>query len=248
MQQPGRARFLKMPRHPCPVPGCVDRDVDRAVHCPRHAKQQARTGSALHHGLTLDQRRPVVKVIGLLIRRELRAHDLQTEMMVNELRQLLQNLPSGLPRLNELRGRRPLVKAQAVLYHVNRQRWVDRCITRIRTAKTEQTWAIRLLALCMSSELLAPSVCSAPRYVQTQVSQGVYAQLWPKEPKRYVVDDGRGGVTRTVIWNARPSSLQSRWTAQRLYELMSPCYLTWYRAHVDEIKTAIPASEYTKAE
>lgn len=232
----------------CAVPVCGNKANERASLCSRHEKRQQRTGSALHHGLSLEQRRPVVKAIGRVIRQQLKRDDFNTFMLVHEMLQLLHNLPSGLPRLNQLRSRTPLVKAQTVLYHVNRQRWISKVHPRKRTPKTERTWAIRLLALCMSSELLAPTVCSAPRYRKTQVCQGVYAQLWKKEPKRYEVDNGRGGVTRTIVWNARPSSLQSRWTVQRMYEMLSPCYRDWYRANELNIKRAIPASEYIKTE
>jgi hypothetical protein len=199
----------------------------------------------MHHGLSIEERRPVVKALARLIRQQLNNDDFNTAMMLTELLRLLHDLPSGLPRLNALRGRAPLVKAQAILSQLNRQRWASIKHPTTRTPQTERTWAIRLLALCMSSELLAPAVCSSSQFVSTQVCQGLYAELWRRELKVYMVENGRGGVVRTVVYNKRPSSLQSRWTVQRMYEMVSPCYRDWYRAHVEEIKTLIPASEYT---
>lgn len=235
------------PRKPCAVPACGNKAIERATLCSLHDKRKQRTGSALHHGLSIEERRPVVRAIGRVIRQQLKCDDLNTVMMLHALLQLIHDLPSGLPRLNELRYRTPLVKAQAILFHVNRQHWAH-THARKKTPRTERTWIIQLLAWCMASELLAPSICSAPLYVQTQVIQGLYSRLWRYEPKNYEVENGRGGVVRTVVYNRRPSSLQSRWTVQRMYEMVSPCYLDWYRAHVEEIKTLIPASEYTKVE
>lgn len=237
----------RLPPVPCSIQACPDRAEDRATLCPRHRKHRARTGSPVHPGLTIEQRQPVVRAIGRTIRQAIKRNDLNTEMMVHELTQLIHALPSGLPRLNGLRYRSPLVKAQAILFHVNRQHWAH-TQARKKTPRTEQTWMIQLLAWCMASELLAPAVCSAPMYVRTQVSQGLYSRLWRYEPKNYEVENGRGGMVRTVVYNKRPGSLQSKWTARRLYELVEPCYREWFRAHIDELKTAVPANMYTMAE
>jgi hypothetical protein len=234
---------------PCAIPACPNRAGDKAGDrghlCPRHRKHKARTGSPIHPGLTVEARRPAVKAIGRIIRQQLKRQDLNTKMMVHELTRLLHDLPPGLPRLNELRGRTPFVKAQTILFHLNRQRWTTLRNPRTRTPKTERTFAIRLLSLCMASELLAPPVCGAPMYVKTQVCQGLYAELWLRKLQVFEVENGRGGVTRTVIYNHRPSSIQSAWTVRRLYEMLSPCYLDWYARHEDQIREAIPASTYT---
>lgn len=247
-RQRRQQRYPKRPPQvPCDVPACPNRAVDRASLCPLHAKRKQRTGSALHHGLTLEQRRPLVKAIGRMIRQQLKRDDFNSVMMLHELLRIIHDLPSGLPRLNEFRYKTPRVKAQAILYHLNRQRWASIKHPTTRTPTTERTFAIRLLSLCMASELLAPSVCAAPLYVQTQVCQGLYAQLWKRKLQVFEVENGRGGIVRTVIYNKRPS-LQSSWTVRRLYEMVSPCYLDWYWGHVKDIKTLIPASEYMKAE
>jgi len=212
----------------CIVIKCASPRLPFGSLCRKHHKHETRTGSAFHDALSQKECRLYRNRIQSKMHQLLRKRDESTTFMVRAIIRLLRGLPNNMPRLNDIgRSHCPQIKAQAILFHADRQRYLKR---RSRTTKTEKRFAVLLLATMMAAELAAGRVTDRPMYRATQVCHAIRLLIWKREHKVYELDNGRGGVTCHVMYSYRPA-LQSKAVVRKLYAMVEPIYRFWLRDH-----------------
>jgi hypothetical protein len=210
----------------CIVIECPNPRLPFGSLCRKHHKHETRTGSAFHNALTQEECRLYRNRIQSTMHQLLRKRDESTTLMVRSLICLLHGLPRNMPRLNDIgRSHCPLLKAQAILFHADRQRYLK---SRQRTSKTENRFAVLLLASMMAAELAASRLTDLRMYRATQVCHAIRRLIWKREQKVYELDNGRGEIRSYLVYSYRPA-LQSKAVVRRLYGLVEPIYRFWLR-------------------
>lgn len=185
----------------CAVAACIRPLSELGRFCRVHLKREALTGSAYHTPIdkTLEYR-AVQKTLWPLVDGRYRAY----KPMLRELRGLLATLPVA-PRQGSTRGLKPLALAQAILWHIVKQR--DHRSSRRRGITPER----RILVAALAAECM-PKACSSPQYRKAQVARCIYKLLWRDKRELF------GRTIRVRI------SFQGKWAKQRLFELVEPIY------------------------
>jgi len=199
-------RYKPKPNSPvCIVLECKYKRDAIGRLCASHIKKEARTGSAHHEGLTLEQRLKYRKPIRLLINRLLRERDFNTELMLKSITLMLNSLPTSLPHRDQVAYHSYDTKAAFIWRQIVRNKFKR---AKQRTPKTERNLALQVAVVTLAAHLASEEVTTTlPLYAVVQVAQSINKMAFHKRP------------------------LQSKATARRIHQAVWPLVKYWLEAH-----------------